>query len=72
MPEVDPADTGYPEDGLVLEAVARDLPRVADRRPDDWRKIAWNFDYAWFTRDEARAMVPEPRAIGTGGRHPGR
>lgn len=65
LPEVDPTDIGYPEDGLALEAVARDLPRVEDRRPDDWRKIAWNLDYAWFTRDEARALVPEPRAIGS-------
>jgi hypothetical protein len=65
LPEVDPVDVGYPVGGLVLEAVARDLPRTVDTRPYDWRKIAWNFDYAWFTRDEARALVPEPRAVGS-------
>ena len=57
-------DSGYPADGLVLQVVARDLPRAVDTRPDDWRKIAWNVDYAWFTGDEARALVPEPRAVG--------
>jgi hypothetical protein len=43
---------------------ARDLPREADTRPEDWRTIAWNLDYAWLTRDEARAIVPEPRELG--------
>jgi hypothetical protein len=49
----------YPADGLVLRLAARDLPREADTRPDDWRKRAWNLDYAWFTREEARQLVPE-------------
>jgi len=57
-------DRGYPEDGLVLQLIARDLPRVVDTRPDDWRKIAWNLDYAWFTRDEAAVLVPEDRKDG--------
>ncbi|MGN6810327.1 MAG: hypothetical protein ACTHMP_05595 [Thermomicrobiales bacterium] len=65
LPEVDPVDKDYPADGLVLEAVARDLPREVDTRPDDWRKIAWNFDYVWLTRDEARALVPEARQPGS-------
>jgi hypothetical protein len=55
---------GCPEGGLILQLAARDLPREVDQRPDDWRKIAWNLDYAWITRDEARALVPEPRTIG--------
>jgi len=59
-----PEESGYPIGGLVLEVAARDLPRDVDERPDDWRKIAWNLDYAWITRDEARAFVPEPRAVG--------
>ncbi len=58
-------DRGYPRGGLALQLVARDLPRAVDTRPDDWRKIAWNIDYAWFTRDEAHALIPEPRAVGT-------
>jgi hypothetical protein len=55
----------YPVDGLVLRLTARDLPRDADTRPDDWRKRAWNFDYAWFTREEARQLVPEPPVVGS-------
>jgi len=54
----------YPEGGLVLQLAARDLPRAVDERPDDWRKTAWNLDYAWFTREEASALVPEPRTVG--------
>ncbi|MGH2561429.1 MAG: hypothetical protein ACRDJH_20380 [Thermomicrobiales bacterium] len=49
---------GYPDDGLILMVAARDLPRAVDTRPDDWRRVAWNLDYAWFTRDEATALVP--------------
>jgi hypothetical protein len=49
----------------VLQLAARDLPREVDTRKDDWRKQAWNLDYAWFTRDEARSMVPEPRTVGS-------
>lgn len=48
----------YPADGLVLRALARDLPRDEDTRVDDWRKHAWNLDYAWFTRAEAQSLVP--------------
>src|SRR5207248_6290018 len=40
----------------------RDLPRQKDTRPDDWRRDTVNHDHAWFTREEARSMVPaEPR-----------
>ncbi|MBI3972638.1 MAG: hypothetical protein HY332_15280 [Chloroflexi bacterium] len=49
----------YPEGGFVLQLAARDLPREVDTRKDDWRRHAWNLDYAWFTRDEARSLVPE-------------
>ena len=59
-----PEDTGYPAGGLVLQVAARDLPRARDERPDDWRKRAWNLDYAWFGPAEARALVPETRARG--------
>ena len=49
----------YPVDGLALRLAARDLPREVDTRADDWRKRAWNLDYAWFTKEEARDLVPE-------------
>jgi hypothetical protein len=54
----------YPTDGLVLQLVARDLPREVDTRKEDWRKYAWNLDYAWFTRQEARDLVPAPAVPG--------
>ena len=60
----EPEDNGYPAGGLILEVAARDLPRDVDERPDDWRKVAWNLDYAWVTRDEARDFVPASRAVG--------
>lgn len=59
-----PDQSDYPQDGLVLQLAARDLPREVDTRADDWRKTAWNLDYAWFTSDEARALAPEPREVG--------
>ena len=55
----------YPEGGLVLQLAARDLPREEDARQEDWRKHAWNLDYAWFTRQEARSIVPHPLAVGS-------
>lgn len=61
----------YPEDGLVLTVTSRDMPRDADRpkaeQPRaaraDWRETAWNQDFAWFTKAEARQFLPaEPKA----------
>jgi hypothetical protein len=50
-------DRFYPEGGLVLRVNTRDLPR--DRPVEErWAK-AWNQDFAWFTRDEARQFVPD-------------
>ena len=40
----------YPDDGLVLRVIARDQRR--ERWPDS------NLDYAWFRKDEARALLP--------------
>lgn len=49
-------ETRYPEGGLVLRQFTRDLEREIERR--DWRTRAWNQDFAWFTRAEARSLVP--------------
>ena len=63
----------YPEEGLVLRLSSRDLPRDAARdlppgspaRPaPDWRAAAWNFDYVWLRREEARMLVPEEARVG--------
>jgi len=66
LPDYAPArPSRYPEGGLILQLAARDLPRAVDTRKDDWRKSAWNLDYAWFSAEEARAIVPQPRLPGS-------
>lgn len=52
----------YPEDGLALLCVSRDLSR--DDQPDDWRGEAWNRDTLWYSRDEARRFLPEKPEVG--------
>jgi len=47
----------FPADGVAMRVYARDLPR--GRVPADWRGKAWNLDYAWFRRDELRALLPQ-------------
>jgi hypothetical protein len=58
----------YPEDGLVLHLGCTDLPRKVDLRPDDWRRMAHNQDFVWFTREEMLALIPE--GVKTGDRFP--
>lgn len=53
----------YPKDGLVLQAFYRDLPRSG---PQDEARVyaepfyrkAWNQDFVWFRKDEARSLLP--------------
>ena len=47
----------YPQNGLVLSAVCRDLPRLKSSKPS--RRNAYNQDYAWFRKGEARALLPK-------------
>ena len=64
----------YPEGGLVLYVTSRDLPRQAAQPPGkDFKKIsglggvneqAWNQDYAWFTRGEAKQFLPPKPRLG--------
>jgi hypothetical protein len=54
-------DKLYPADGLVLRSVCRDLPR--DDVPPHLRD-AWNQDFAWFRKSEARAFVPSDPSVG--------
>jgi hypothetical protein len=58
----------FPEDGLVLRVVSRDLPRASQAA--DWRADAWNMDHAWFQRDEARALLPAELVPGARGEAP--
>ena len=53
----------YPASGLVLSVTNRDLPRESPSSNDSKGK-SWNRDYAWFTREEAAALVPEEARIG--------
>lgn len=46
----------YPEGGLVLKVISRDLPR--ENVKADWRANAWNQDFAWFKKEEARRFLP--------------
>jgi hypothetical protein len=47
----------YPQDGLVLSSICRDLPRSA--KPDTSpSSTAYNQDYAWFRKREARVFLP--------------
>lgn len=48
----------YPQDGLVLSVVCRDLPR-GPRPGDSPGRNAYNQDYAWFRKAEARTFLPE-------------
>ncbi len=58
-------ETRYPADGLVLRTSVRDIDRESG--PADWRAEAWNQDFAWFTREEALAMLPESKTVGAEG-----
>jgi hypothetical protein len=60
-----------PDGGLILEIFVRDLPRKSG--PVD-PKLArmWNRDFAWFTKDEVRSLIPEARTPGERHRVPER
>lgn len=67
----------YPEDGLVLRVNSRDLPRDAadsTRRGRQRRRgspDAWNQNYAWFRRAEARSLLPADLTVGATATVPG-
>lgn len=50
-------EDAYPADGLVLESTGRDVQ-------DGVRDVRWNRDHVWFSRDEARRMLPADPAVG--------
>ncbi len=52
----------YPDDGLVLQVVSRDLGDATD--PDAEPGVKWNRDYAWFTADELRTWLPGKARVG--------
>lgn len=48
----------YPADGLVLHVVSRDLPRKHSEKVPPVVQNAWNQDFAWFHKKEARTFLP--------------
>jgi hypothetical protein len=52
-----------PAGGLVLELFVRDLPRKAGPVAPEFAAM-WNRDFAWFTEEEVRSMIPERRTPG--------
>jgi hypothetical protein len=51
----------------VLHLTSRDMPREkgqANLALTGWRELAWNQDFAWFTRAEARQFVPSEARVG--------
>ena len=51
----------YPEDGLVVNVLSRDLPEQCN--PDLPCEAKWNQDFLWYSRDEARKWLgadPQP------------
>lgn len=51
----------FPEDGLVLRCVSRDLDAQEELRASDWRRTAWNQDFAWFRKSEMLSLIPEAK-----------
>jgi len=67
LADINRPERHYPEGGLVLHVTSRDLPREkAKENPAGagWRELAWNQDFAWFTRAEARQFVPAEAKAG--------
>src|SRR5207244_670167 len=57
----------FPQDGLVLVMICRDLPRSPKPSTSPSRN-AYNQDYAWFRKGEARAFLPEQPIKGAQGK----
>lgn len=55
----------FPEDGLVLRCVSRDLKVQGELKASDWRREAWNQDFAWFRKEEVESMLPESKVGAT-------
>ena len=52
----------YPEDGLILTSVSRDIESSGAEFPT--RTPFWNRDHVWFTSDEASMWLPDERMVG--------
>ncbi|MBK6942874.1 MAG: hypothetical protein IPH13_22100 [Planctomycetes bacterium] len=52
----------YPIGGLALRVISRDLDGATCA--ESWHETAWNQDFAWFTAEEARSLVPATDEVG--------
>src|SRR5262249_10724433 len=67
LAEIKRPERFYPKDGLVLNVTSRDMQRERQKEKParaDWRALAWNQDFAWFTKGEARQFVPKEAKVG--------
>ncbi len=55
-------EDSYPEGGLVISVVTRDLPAECD--PSAPCEVKWNRDFVWFSPEEARRWLPEEPVVG--------
>lgn len=60
-------EQSYPDDGLVLTRIVRDLPPGGDPAAPAQRPM--NRDHAWFSAEEARAWLPADDALRPGATH---
>ena len=58
-------EDSFPQRGLVLTVITRDLPEQCD--PSQPCEVKWNQDYAWFSKEEARQWLPKD--VRTGSKH---
>lgn len=70
LPDIKRPERYYPEGGLVLTVTSRDMPRDTGKPkseppapPNRW-ETAWNLDFAWFTKAEARQFLPPEPKVG--------
>ena len=49
----------YPDNGLVLSVICRDLPGPNPIKGSKLHRNMYNQDFAWFRKSEARAFLPE-------------
>jgi hypothetical protein len=67
LPNIKRPERYYPEDGLVLRVTSRDLPRDLPKakspKANRWVN-AWNEDFAWFTKGEARQFLAKKPEVG--------
>ena len=55
-------EDSYPENGLVISVVTRDLPAECD--PSAPCEVKWNRDFVWFSKQEARRWFSQNPKLG--------